>query len=101
MRALDRICAYLYALYVSTRKPRKGARSAPVLGEALPTVQSQPSPRPTTPPRVLTPRELADFLKVSPATVRRLLARGQLPHMNVGNRVRFLASEVVDKLRKG
>jgi excisionase family DNA binding protein len=43
--------------------------------------------------RPLTPRELATFLKVSPATIRRRL--GELPHFRIGNRVRFMPSDVL------
>jgi len=48
---------------------------------------------PQTIERPLTPRELANFLKVSPATIRRRL--GELPHFRIGNRVRFMPSEVL------
>jgi excisionase family DNA binding protein len=41
----------------------------------------------------VTPRELAHFLKVSPATIRRRL--GELPHFRIGNRVRFMPSAVL------
>lgn len=104
MSPVDHFCTSLYALCVAPRKPRRTKRAA--LGE--PSIQAAPSrapevivaPTPTTAPRVLTPRELANFLKVSPATVRRLLRRGELPHINVGNRVRFVPGEVLEKLRK-
>ena len=43
--------------------------------------------------RPLTPRELAAFLKVSAATIRRRL--GELPHFRIGNRVRFMPSDVL------
>jgi excisionase family DNA binding protein len=48
---------------------------------------------PQTVERPLTPRELANWLKVSPATIRRRL--GELPHFRIGNRVRFMPSEVL------
>jgi len=43
--------------------------------------------------RPITPRELATWLKVSPATIRRRI--GELPHFRIGNRVRFMPSEVL------
>ncbi len=43
--------------------------------------------------RPVTPRELATFLKVSPATIRRKL--DELPHFRVGNRIRFIPSVVM------
>lgn len=48
---------------------------------------------PPTVERPVTPRELATWLKVSPATIRRRL--GELPHFRVGNRVRFMPSDVL------
>jgi len=48
---------------------------------------------PQTVERPVTPRELAHFLKVSPATIRRRL--GELPHFRIGNRVRFMPSAVL------
>jgi len=47
----------------------------------------------------LTPRELAAFLKVSPVTVRRLLANKELPYFRVGRQVRFVPSEVLRALK--
>lgn len=57
------------------------------------TLGDAPMSIPQTIERPLTPRELATFLKVSPATVRRRL--GELPHFRIGNRVRFMPSDVL------
>jgi len=62
----------------------KRRRPPRVLGDASPSTSVE---------RPLTPRELADFLKVSPATIRRRL--GVLPHFRIGNRVRFMPSDVL------
>lgn len=40
------------------------------------------------PPEVYTVAEAADRLKVHPATVRRLIAEGRLPALNVGSKQR-------------
>jgi excisionase family DNA binding protein len=59
---------------------RRRSRS---LGDAIPQSVERP----------ITPRELATWLKVSPATIRRRL--GELPHFRIGNRVRFMPSDVI------
>jgi excisionase family DNA binding protein len=38
--------------------------------------------------------EVADRLAVSPATVRRLIAAGELPHVRVGRQIRFKRVEL-------
>jgi len=49
---------------------------------------------------LLTPRELATRLKVSPVTVRRMLKAKKLPFIQVGSRVRFNLGEVIQALPK-
>ena len=44
--------------------------------------------------------QLAEYLKVSVGTLRRLVYAKKIPHIRVGNQIRFLAQEVVDSLRK-
>lgn len=44
--------------------------------------------------RLLTPIEVAEILRVSPRTVRRLIASGQLRPVYVGRLPRFTATEV-------
>ena len=44
--------------------------------------------------RLLTARELADFLALSPATVLDKWERGELPGFKIGTAVRFRPSEV-------
>jgi len=63
------------------RRPR-------ALGDAIPQSVERP----------ITPRELATWLKVSPATVRRRIS--ELPHFRIGNRVRFMPSEVIAHYRR-
>ncbi len=48
-------------------------------------------------PRVMTPLQLAKFLQVHPNTVRRHLEH--LPHVKVGNRIRFDPSDVMAYLK--
>ncbi len=49
-----------------------------------------------TTPRVLTVRELADYLRVHPSTVYRLLRTNQLPGFRIGSDWRFNI-EVIDQ----
>jgi putative molybdopterin biosynthesis protein len=42
----------------------------------------------------LTTRELADLLRVSEMTVRRLVQRGEIPCYRFGRRIRFLVDDV-------
>ena len=44
---------------------------------------------PATLPEVLTVRETAQLLRLNPATVRRLLREGRLPHALVGGQYRL------------
>ena len=46
--------------------------------------------------RVLTVREISDHLRISTATVRRLLARGDLPAFRVGKGWRFELTAIED-----
>ena len=46
--------------------------------------------------RVLTVREISDYLRISEATVRRLLARGDLPAFRVGKGWRFELTAIDD-----
>lgn len=39
--------------------------------------------------------ELADFLRVSPMTVRRMVAEGRIPYFRAGKRARFIPSQVL------
>ncbi len=51
--------------------------------------------------RVLTVRELSDYLRVHPSTVYRLLRRRQLPTFRVGSDWRFNIEEVNLWMREG
>ena len=44
----------------------------------------------------LTVRDVADLLKVSEKTVRRLQSRGDLPSFRVGTQVRFRRTDIED-----
>jgi excisionase family DNA binding protein len=90
------------------------------LGRAVPTPKAEPAPLPLHPemldastlsppqpptrymPHVrdnpMTAKELASFLKVSPATIRRMFHKGMLPYFRVNKRVRFLPGHVLQKL---
>ena len=41
------------------------------------------------PIRLLTPEEAADFLSVSPRTIKRLVSEGNLPAIRIRNSMRF------------
>ena len=47
-------------------------------------------------PRVMTVKELSDYLQVHPSTVYKLLRRGELPGFRIGTDWRFNA-EVIDR----
>ena len=47
-------------------------------------------------PRVMTVKELSDYLRVHPSTVYKLLRRGDLPGFRIGTDWRFNA-EVIDR----
>ena len=49
----------------------------------------------TKPVRLLKPSEAALFLAVSERTVKRLTARGELPHMRVGRSMRFVMEDLL------
>lgn len=54
-----------------------------------------PGPQPE---RWLSVDELADYMQLTPDTVRRLARNGTLPSLKVGRQFRFLVSSVVEKL---
>lgn len=64
-------------------QPMQGA------GAMLPGPQSE---------RWLSVDELADYMQLTPDTVRRLARNGTLPSLKVGRQFRFLVSSVVEKL---
>jgi excisionase family DNA binding protein len=47
-------------------------------------------------PRVMTVKELSEYLRVHPSTIYKLLRRGELPGFRIGTDWRFNA-EVIDK----
>jgi len=49
----------------------------------------------TKPVRLLKPSEAAVFLAVSERTVKRLTARGELPHVRVGRSMRFVMEDLL------
>ena len=49
----------------------------------------------TKPVRLLKPSEAAVFLAVSERTVKRLTARGELPHVRVGRSMRFVLEDLL------
>jgi predicted site-specific integrase-resolvase len=49
----------------------------------------------------MAPRDLAKFLRVSPATLRRLVRSGELPPaISVGGSPRYMPEEVLNHLRR-
>ena len=72
------------------------------LGDATPAEPTSRTPVLTSPAativdRPLTPKQLANFLQVSPATIRRRL--NEIPHMTVGKRIRFMPQDVIEHFR--
>ena len=55
---------------------------------------------PGLPPKVLTVRELSEYLRVHPTTVYRLLRAKQLPGFRVGSEWRF-SVDMIDRWRSG
>jgi excisionase family DNA binding protein len=49
----------------------------------------------TMPARLLKPSEAALFLAVSERTIKRLTARGELPHVRVGRSMRFVMEDLL------
>ncbi len=48
----------------------------------------------------LSVRELADWLGITEVTVRRLMAKGELPYYTVGRSVRFRRPEIEEYLQR-
>ena len=81
------ISFYEQALLISL--PQETATTAPPHRE-----------RPAVLERPLTPVEMADYLRISPRTLRTLMAEGKVPSFKVGNQARFMPSEVVAALQR-
>jgi excisionase family DNA binding protein len=60
---------------------------------------AQPMPAPNVRP-VMTPRQLAQFLQVSPRTIAREIREGRIPYVRVRKQVRFIPEDVLRHLRK-
>jgi excisionase family DNA binding protein len=69
------------------------------LGQA-PLQPQQAATSRTTAGALLTPKELAARLKISVVGVRRMLKAQKLPYVQVGSRVRFNLSDVLQTLPK-
>jgi excisionase family DNA binding protein len=52
-----------------------------------------------TPTRLITVKELSDYLRVHPSTIYRLLKRGELPAIKLGSDWRF-SLEAIDRWRQ-
>ena len=57
------------------------------------------SPVPAITDRPLTPRQLAQFLQVSPRTIARRVHAGDIPYIKLGTKIRFIPSDVLRHLR--
>jgi excisionase family DNA binding protein len=53
--------------------------------------------RPSVP--LMTVAETATALRVSPKTIRRMIARGELPHVRIGRLVRTRAADILQYIR--
>lgn len=53
----------------------------------------------TLPPRLLTVKQIASWLNVTPITIRRLINADRIPTIRVGNQFRFDAVDVVTALK--
>ena len=51
-------------------------------------------------PQILTPEEVATYLRVAPETVRRLCRLGQIPALKLGRQWRIKADELETYLRQ-
>jgi excisionase family DNA binding protein len=78
---------------------KRRRRMPRTLGQA-PLQPQQPSTSRAATGALLTPKELAARLKVSAVTVRRMLKAQKLPYIQVGSRVRFNLSDVLQTLPK-
>jgi excisionase family DNA binding protein len=99
MELFDRSRDLLYGVCVAgdkKRQPKDASLGDVVSAVPAPTV---PGYRPLIPDRPMSPRELADFLRVSPATIHRKVQRGTLPYFRIGRQIRFLPGEVLQALR--
>jgi excisionase family DNA binding protein len=54
----------------------------------------------TQPLQLITKRELADALAVSPRTIERMVAKGEITAFYLGRAVRFDAATAADELRR-
>lgn len=50
--------------------------------------------------RLLTAKELADILAISPKTLYSYVTRGMIPFFKIESNVRFRARDIADRLRK-
>ena len=64
-------------------------------------MQGAKAPEPVTPSRMLSSDELADYLQLTPETVRRLARRGDIPSVTVARRTRFDLAAVLHVLEHG
>ena len=64
------------------------------------SVSDPPAPRRKAPPRIMTYAEVEDVLKLSHASVYRLVLAGELQPIEVGGRRRIMATSVERYLRR-
>ena len=50
--------------------------------------------------RLLTVRELAEYLRVNPFTVYRWIAKNRIPHLRVGRTLRFRLEDIDEFMRE-
>lgn len=61
-------------------------------------MQGARTPESVTPMRLLSSDELADYLQLTPETVRRLTRRGEIPSLTVARRIRYDLAAVIKTL---
>lgn len=89
------------------------SKSSPKPTKSINATPTEPSPEPVAKPelktnalvalhpfwtQIMTPKDLARFLRVSPTTLRKMYIAGELPYRKINGQVRFLAAEVLSAL---
>jgi excisionase family DNA binding protein len=65
----------------------------------MPDVENSPDGSATPSVRLYTASQLAEYLNVSDRHVWRLVAQKKIPHLRVGNAIRFDLQSVMDALK--
>lgn len=68
---------------------------------ATTTLPRESAPTNEDTPRILTPNEAADLLRLRYKTVLQACKDGRLPHFRIGQQVRFDYDQLVEWMRQG